>query len=468
MTGGVEKRCGCPEPRWPKCPHPAWYLKDFQYLGKVYRDNLTRYARVVLSKTITTKTEAEGTAEILRGHIIDGTYVSARQFRPAPVEQEHDDTLDAVAEAFAVDRIDADQKKRPNSKVNDRAHLKRLCASRHASGKRLGTRPMAEITIKDLITFRGTCSDLANSSWNKVRTVLGQLSRYAKSVGYADIITDASHDDRRLLRRGKPAQRTRRIGQDLLANIMEAAREIRIGEHGSRLLALIVAGLETGFRIGELLALQWRDVDLVNRKLTNRGTEIGSCKTAGSRRSVRISQPLYELLLTMGRDPAGQPLKLTAYVFGTPYGERIKTIDKAWNTVVLRAHNIEPTWNANGDFDTKTRAILDDLDYNFNDIRHEAACRWDDSGEFRLKQVSERLGHTNLATTSIYLHSDGGAEEESQDSYDQARGYKVRPAAAAATALTSHRAPSQHKASTNARDAATACDIPRVIKRSKS
>lgn len=58
----------------------------------------------------------------------------------------------------------------------------------------------------------------------------------------------------------------------------------------------------TGLRIGELLALQWKDLDLVNRKLSVKGTysngsrTITSPKTASSIRTIDITKKLAERL----------------------------------------------------------------------------------------------------------------------------------------------------------------------------
>jgi integrase len=463
MTGGVEKYCECGSARWPKCAHP-WYMLKFRYQRKEYAPNITRHARVVLATAITTKTEADAVADRIRADIRSGAYVSASDYRPAVAPPVQGRTLDDLAQVFDDLRIAGDTNKKPNSKVNDRAILKRLRATDVARG-RLGALPMETLTLDDLVAFRAA-RKVANSTWNKQRTVLGQLFRWAKWSGHisVDLIAAAPPDVLKLLRRGKAAQRNRRLDDRELDNLKEAARELHRAIDGTRLYALVIALLESGARVGELLALQWRDVQLYERMFFVRAEEIGAGKT-GLARVLEISQPLYDVLVTLTHDPAGQEFKRTDYVFGDAYGGRIKSIDKAWSTAVLRAYNIEPQWTDKGGLTAASRADLARINLHAHDLRHEAACRWLESGYFDLAQISRILGHTSLAQTATYVHATGASVRLSQRQYDAARAAQQTAAAAAAG---DNSRPSGGKAGENATAAAHTRNIPRLIKGSKS
>ena len=121
MTGGVEKRCGCPEDRWPKCKDP-WYLKQVLHQGHYYEPNLTRYARVVLNRTFTTKAEAEDVARIVRTAIHAGTYISAKGYRP-PTEAlaEYGQTLDVIAKSITR-RVETDISKSKGARQETHSH----------------------------------------------------------------------------------------------------------------------------------------------------------------------------------------------------------------------------------------------------------------------------------------------------------------------------------------------------------
>jgi integrase len=434
MTGTVKKRCRCGEARWTKCADP-WYLKDFQHRGQRYAHSVTQWASVVLAQTITTKTEAEDVADTMRAAIKAGTYVAAEDHHPPPPPEPPKAwrTLDDLVEQFILETLTNNVAKKPNSKANDTAALNRLCATTVGRG-RLGAQPMNAITFADLVAFRASVASLATSTWNKYRTVLGQLFAWASWNGHIardplDGRVTNPREVRKLLGRGKARQRNREVSEDLLDNLKEAARELR-PDHSSRIAALITAALETACRIGELLALQWRDVHLERRTLFVRAEEMGAGKT-GLARWLEISQPLYDLLVKAQHDPAGQRFKRTHYVFGDPYGGRIKSVDKAWATVVLRAHNLEPQWTEKGALAAPSRAALAEIDLNFNDLRHVAGSTMLASRAFDIRQVQQRLGHTNVAQTSTYVQTTAASMVTAQQEYDALRAAQQKPAAGA-------------------------------------
>jgi integrase len=436
MTALVEKRCACAEARWPKCDHP-WYLKQIRWGGKTFEPNLTRHVRQVLARKepLEDKVDAERIARDVINAIQLGTYVRAKHHRPPPPPKttQPGQTLDVVAEAFARICIDKDAEKADNSKANDRAHLKRLCRT-EVDGDRLGARVMADITLEDLIEFRAEQEELSASTWNKIRTVLGQLWSWARWHDHItrDLLTDSPPAMLKKVGRSQTAQRRERFLGNLWDDILEAATELRVD--GARFVGLLTTLMETGARVGELLALQWKDVHFDTKTLHIRGVEVGAGKTG--ERKIEISEVLVPVLLDRQLDPAGKKFKLTAYVFGDAYGDRLTSVKKAWATTLLRASRIEPRWTEKGDYDAATRAQLRDINKHIHDIRHEAACRWLESGLWNLDQIRIRLGHTTIAQTATYLHVEAGSARTAQQAYDAKRQADAEAAAAAAATLT--------------------------------
>jgi integrase len=84
--------------------------------------------------------------------------------------------------------------------------------------------------------------------------------------------------------------------------------------------------LETCCRPGEILSLQWQDVDLETRELTIRAEK---AKTRRTRR-LPISSRLIAVLEMRRLDQSGKPFPPDAYVFGNRLGERVKSIRTAW------------------------------------------------------------------------------------------------------------------------------------------
>jgi integrase len=144
------------------------------------------------------------------------------------------------------------------------------------------------------------------------------------------------------------------------------------------LLAVIIALLDTACRLGEILSLQWRDVNLERREITVRAIN-AKTRTA---RILPISLRLLATLEMRKLDPAGRPFGPDAYVFGTAIGKRTRSVREAWE-------------------EARKKAGLEGL--QLRDLRHEAGSRFDEAG-VSTNYVSKLLGHASLSTTTRYLN----------------------------------------------------------------
>ncbi len=182
----------------------------------------------------------------------------------------------------------------------------------------------------------------------------------------------------------------------------EQARTFLAAIEGDRLEALYQTAMATGMRQGELLGLQWEDVDLDTGSLTVRqalkrtraeGYFLDEPKTARSRRTLWLPEPLREALRahrdrqrferTMaGRDWVGDDWNL---VFARPDGHPLHgmVVTKAFQSLLAGAG-------------------LPRL--RFHDLRHGAATYLLTAG-VPMRVVMEQLGHTQMATTAdLYSH----------------------------------------------------------------
>jgi integrase len=110
--------------------------------------------------------------------------------------------------------------------------------------------------------------------------------------------------------------------------------------------------------------------------------------------------------------PDGQPHALTAHVFGNATGEPVTSIRALWEAACAAAR-------------------IEGL--HFHDLRREFACQLLESSS-ALHDVSEFLGHANIATTSTYLKSNAKRLSASIDRLDAAQ---ATPSAATTAATTS-------------------------------
>jgi integrase len=197
--------------------------------------------------------------------------------------------------------------------------------------------------------------------------------RWAARKGY---LSRSPISEDSALKRTRNAQRRRRLLVDEEQRLLDAAGTLRHAA-GTRLQWLIIAAIETGCRRGELLAVQWSDVNLPKRTLLVRAVEQGAKKPQRSR-LLPVSARLAAVLEMAKLDPAGREYPASAYVFGA-LGAQIVTIKKAWETAVLRTHGHEPQWTR-GALASTSRQQLETIDLHVNDLRHEAGRRWLEQG----------------------------------------------------------------------------------------
>jgi integrase len=166
---------------------------------------------------------------------------------------------------------------------------------------------------------------------------------------------------------------------------------------GDRLEALFFLAIYGGFRIGEILALRWRDLDMdkgvirVEHTLTRKGKL--TAPKSGKGREVHLASPALEALKRHRKAQAEERLfcgnvwKDTGHVFtsATAPGEHLREI------TVSRAF----------------KRLLKDAglpDIRFHDLRHTCATLLFSQGA-NPKLVQETLGHSSVAITmDRYTH----------------------------------------------------------------
>ena len=176
---------------------------------------------------------------------------------------------------------------------------------------------------------------------------------------------------------------------------------------GHPLLAIVTLALATGMRRGELLGLQWSDLDLdagtlrVERSLeeTKTGLRLKPPKTKRGRRNIKLPPEavavlrahrvkVMELRLTIGQGA----IKSDTLVFGNVEGEP------------LRPRNVTKTWS-------RVRQARKLPPVSFHAFRHTHASMLIRAG-VDILTVSRRLGHGKASVTlDVYGHIIGGADD---------------------------------------------------------
>ncbi len=155
---------------------------------------------------------------------------------------------------------------------------------------------LSEITIEEVDRYRAAKvreGRLSANSINKTLTRLAQVLEVA--VEYGHLSRNTAAGKRRRLKASRPKRAW--LDPDQVAPMLDAAgaidaerRKRRSDDPGGR-RALLATLTLAGLRIGEALALRWRDVDLASGRL-----QVGEAKTDASRRTVDLSPDLRDHL----------------------------------------------------------------------------------------------------------------------------------------------------------------------------
>ena len=186
---------------------------------------------------------------------------------------------------------------------------------------------------------------------------------------------------------------------EILPFSVEEARTFLAAVRGDRLEALYVTALTLGMRQGEILGLQWPDIDLALGMVAIRRTLVrvnGTItfpepKTERSRRGLWLPQMTIDALRahhvrqTEERLIAGPLWKDTGLVFTTVTGEPLRdsSVTKAFQRVLHTAGL---------------------RNQRFHDLRHAAASFLLAQG-FEMREIMGILGHSSIAlTANLYTH----------------------------------------------------------------
>ncbi|MEO5337337.1 MAG: site-specific integrase [Magnetospirillum sp. WYHS-4] len=156
----------------------------------------------------------------------------------------------------------------------------------------------------------------------------------------------------------RPQQRLKKGEQDRLLEACRASRS-------TWLAPIVVLAMETGMRLGEIVGLQWENVDFGSRVAALPMTK------NGTRREVPLSSRAIVTLRKLPRSIDGRVFPITD-----------EAVKRAWRAAT-------------------TRADIEDL--RFHDLRHEATSRLFEKG-LDTMEVAAVTGHKTLTMLRRYTH----------------------------------------------------------------
>ena len=357
---GVRKRCDCGRGKWAKCPHP-WHL-NFKWGETHYRLSLDKE----VGRRIESKGEAIQEAERIRTLIRDSTFHAPTEPLLEPQALSFSMFADTWKKEKGVDLVGAkDNEYRLET-------IKSFVLPDTTPPQQFGDKQLRDITANDIEAFRRwrKTDNLSAVTINHDLKLLRKMFNWGIKKGVLER-TPFSREGVAVINLERELPRAMRFQNDEdEQKLLEAANP--------HLRALITAMLDTACRPGELLSLQWKDVNVKRKEITIRA-EKAKTRTG---RIVPLSTRLLATLELRRLDPTGREFGPEDYVFGNEVGERVKSVRTAWDNAVEKAG-------------------LKGL--QLRDLRHEAGSRFDEAG-VPINYVSKMLGHTNLTTTSRYLN----------------------------------------------------------------
>lgn len=365
-TGNVRKLCDCA--KWRECSHP-WFVhyregKELGPAGKMRERGLRRKLADLVGREPVDFRDAKTEAQ--RAIVAWKNGRDARELLPGDSP-----TLATVLDAYG---------QRPGGAAMDR-YQRGPIVKTVVNGRLFGEWRAADVTREMVEMFRRQRPTVAG---NRDLAMLRAAFNWAVLGGLVPS-TPFKVGTVSAVKLSREEPRTRRLQPGEEERLLLAAGGLR---------DLIVAALETGCRLGELLSLQW---DQVRADLF---LPAGKTKAKKPRR-VPISTVLQGVLNGRRNDPAGDALPADAFVFGDEVGRRRRSVKTAWRLTCARA---------------KITGL------HFHDLRREAGSRWMDSNKVPLSTIQRWLGHHNISQTSTYLAASGGGDADAMKAFDQATG----------------------------------------------
>ena len=282
-------------------------------------------------------------------------------------------TVDEVIKSFRAAMADA-------YKVSNQAPLE---SRLKVISTRWGALFLASIRPFDLAKWRDDmlAEGLAAQSAKHYLNLMSRLLRFSEQeLG----ITLPAGNPAKAVRKpsgGKARDRRLRPGElDYLLRSADAARAAGVRQ-------IIVLAVETSMRLGELLGLEWKHVDLVKRTAHLIDTKNGESRT------IALSSMALDALRAL-------PRRIDGRVFSWKPGHESGAFENLWQRCVARAIRIYAADCEKSD--TKADPVFL-ANLRFHDLRHEATSRLFEKG-LGIMEVASMTGHKSLAMLKRYTH----------------------------------------------------------------
>ena len=295
-----------------------------------------------VSKTFTARQDAAGWARQIEAEMDRSVYIPRKAAESVTVKALTDRYLEEIA---------------PQKRSYRAMRYDLLALGQHFRHRTLST-----LTPSDVAAFRDARLAMGCAGAT-VRKQLSVLARVIDTAGREWGVHAPTNAARAVSRPSPAPGRSRRVTAAEELVLLDACRASR----APNLDAIVIVAVETAMRLGELLALEWVDVDFERRTAHLPTTKNGESRT------VPLSNRAAQVLAALHDDAVGK-------VF--PNWKDTLSFEHAWHRAVVKSG-------------------LKDL--RFHDLRHEATTRLFELGLNPL-QVAAITGHKTLQMLKRYTH----------------------------------------------------------------
>jgi len=247
-----------------------------------------------------------------------------------------------------------------------------------------------------------------------VKRVFSTVNAALNAAVSMDII--AKNVASRIPKQDKPKveRKERQIwSNDSIRHILEVSR----GE--TRYWIAVFLAVMTGMRQGEILGLQWADIDFeknvlyVRRNLKKDKSGFSNLKTSSSRRTISLSPLTVKMLKEQEK-----VINAERHTLGADYQDFNLVVCTSKGTPA-KATKVLHAWNRICDkFKPEHEPRI-----TFHDLRHQSASIMLNEGE-DIRVVSKRLGHSTVTTTlDVYSHLLPTAQEDAALTLEKSIGF---------------------------------------------
>ena len=339
-------------------------MATFRERGKYSHEaQIRRKGHPTLTKTFTYRKDAEAWARMVESEIERGVFIS----RSAAESTTLKEALERYEKEITANKRGADK---------EAYILKRFAAAK------LGQRALATIRSLDVAKWRDDrLKSVSAATVCRELVVLGHLFTVArKDWGMESLVNPVEGTTKPKQPRG----RDRRISDAELEAIIAASES-------AELPAIIRLAVETGMRRGEIVGLEWQDIDL-DRQVAH----LSETKN-GESRDVPLSRIAVETLKSLipaNRNESSEPLA------GVVFQSRPNTVTQAFIRAVKRARrDYEDECKKSGQ--TPNPGYL--VGIRLHDGRHEGTSRFFEKG-LNVMEAATITGHKDLRMLKRYTH----------------------------------------------------------------